>query len=1159
MNESSGAKTSDKSPDQTSSAWDSFGNSDRAEAKTFQVAPGVNLEAEFKRLTGEDWPGKTYIAESDGADDDGYDSPIETWTIRKRTDEELGPKKGPDGDKTHEKDKDEERAKLEAMIASLSEEERAGHTVQEIIDEMTDEEKRRLLEEGGKKGDHDTSDRAKREAEERAKREAEECAKLEAEERAKREAEERAKLEAMVGGLTEEERAGHTAQEIIDEMTDEERRRLLDVSSRHRRPLVVINADFAHDRDELAHDLAERKLNQEASANWRSRLWKGTLFRSYYEAKYTREFAEGKSKTEVGGESLSVKELIERRKEGAIERFILGVSEDYSKEERARFVHSEAGEEITAADAETTAAIRGVIEKFASEWAKKNSTEFASIKSNKDIKREFQDEVERALAELRDKGKKQDRAMFGNYFEVAIQAAEASAHFSSMEEVMEGFKVYNAEVRDGVRTEAHRKNIDKVISWLERSAIGQIAPPEIVAGAVGFAGILGKYGVQSFARAAGVGVLASSITSGIREHNRVTEDRARMLRDAAEGVTYEGQDEDKAKSSKTAKYEAKIWGTQYDIKKASDLTAGLEKAMGMEDGEARRTALLQAIAEARVRIEFSDSERKDLISYSSADRRGQERLALDKATIEAERLLSEEDRKALGAAKSVIEKQVKGNVEEQDELFQRERAIVSLKRAGKTALIGGAVFFASQEAIALIDPNKIGLFEKYGIISRPNNDNAQETILANFVGSHIPTTGDGSEVIEGISGDRTDDIRILEERGYQKVETTPASSEVTRSFTDVDASQVQGVEVKYDGWANNGTGYSDGNELGLYIENGSVVSHMGGVSTMGGETFDYADLVSQGKIKGYLTIGGNKFEIEPHLDASGRLAWGENGVFTTTSGDTISSALSGDTLTGKYFEIAVDRGVGADGIQHIVPLATEVGSNSSSGDVRCLVETVIEKPAVFTFIKPPVVRNVTNVGVPFGVSARTGLGRASDPEISPNPSPSPAPAAPSNPAPATPSNPSPAASSPTTPSSNPSPTAPAAPSNPAPANPSPVASPSPTNTPADGGKPATSGESAPLSPSEQILARTRERATRENIPQRAIDFITESNSTGPSVYTSEKAAEYRAWWDAQDDDTKNKVIAIMKSIEKDPDFNSARWGNSFRAWLHQNHKDAFGD
>ena len=60
---------------------------DDLDGETFQVGAGLSKEAEFKRLTGEDWPGVNYIAESNGAES-GDDDVLETWVIRKRTSKE---------------------------------------------------------------------------------------------------------------------------------------------------------------------------------------------------------------------------------------------------------------------------------------------------------------------------------------------------------------------------------------------------------------------------------------------------------------------------------------------------------------------------------------------------------------------------------------------------------------------------------------------------------------------------------------------------------------------------------------------------------------------------------------------------------------------------------------------------------------------------------------------------------------------------------------------------------------------------------------------------------------------------------------------------------------------------------------------------------------
>ena len=49
------------------------------------------------------------------------------------------------------------------------------------------------------------------------------------------------------------------------------------------------------------------------------------------------------------------------------------------------------------------------------------------------------------------------------YEKVAINAKNKAMQDEAMAEVMAGFQVYNADVRNNVRTEAHRDNIDKIV------------------------------------------------------------------------------------------------------------------------------------------------------------------------------------------------------------------------------------------------------------------------------------------------------------------------------------------------------------------------------------------------------------------------------------------------------------------------------------------------------------------------------------------------------------------------------------------------------------------------------------------------------------------------------------------------------------------------
>ena len=730
--------------------------------------------------------------------------------------------------------------------------------------------------------------------------------------------------------------------------------------------LVAINADMTHDKDELASDLAEISLNEEtAHAKIFKRLWKGTLFKKYYHKKYTREYLEGKRTQNVDGEDLTVYDLIDRRKEGAIKRFVLGVIDG-----EEGFVHKKAGENLVEADAEMTAALKAAIEKFAS--APEDADE-------EELKREFENDVARLKAEARDNGRASRSKNFtvDNYLEIAIQARECALHHIGMDRIMEGIKLYNAEVRDGIRTEAHRDNIDKIVNKLESSKIGQFIPAEVLAGAVSVVSALTGTGARAAFGAAG-GIVASSVIAGLKERNRITEDRARLLRDVANGMNYEN-----ISISRTDKYEAKLFGTCYDLQRASDLTKKLEDAIAFE-GEGRTEVLLSAIAEARVRIDFSDENQKDLIAFSSEDKRGTERLNLDKALIYAERSLPEEDRTKLEELKTQISKQISESVDEKDQDFRKKRAVMALKKSGVTLGIGLGTFFITQEMVAIADPGKIGLLEKAGIIKRANNENASETLLASGFGFNRGVIRQ-AEVVDTVRlrGDQEVEMEMLG-KDYTRTTVSEAWTEYSKtpdSIREISPETLADrLRVKYDGWANNGTSVADGNELRAYLTDGQMVSGMRGISTMGNQSFNYEELAAAGRIKGYLTIGGTKFELASKLNEAGQLTWGENGVFTTTAGETIKALGDNGEKLYKYFEIALDNGVDADGVQHIIPFATDAGRDTFSGTIQAIQKTVsvpIEHPAVYEFTKTitnETPRAVTGFGLAFAPETpRTGL------------------------------------------------------------------------------------------------------------------------------------------------------------------------------------------
>lgn len=798
--------------------------------------------------------------------------------------------------------------------------------------------------------------------EEQEKHEEQEKLKVEEEEKTKLEEEKKRQLEELIKNEEEKKRLEARLKQIDEELG----------------PLAAINADFTHDKKELAHDIAEQQLNEEqAKSNLIKRIWKGSIARKYYQKKYERQLLSGERAAGTGddGKDIMLDDIIRDRSGSAIRRFVLGATEDmqyiHEKIGKERKDGTYDGEKLTEADAETTNAVRGAIEKFA-------SAKIPEGGSIEDLKRIFGNDIKRIKAEARDQGQNIDATMIDNYLEVAVQARQRVEHGIAMDRVMEGFKVFNADVRNNMRTEAHRDNIDKIVNKVESSRFVSVIPAEALAMAAGTAWSLIQTGARSAARIAAPvgGIAVSGVLAGLRERNRVTEDRARMMRDAAVGLEYDGMSDEEIKghrAKKRAKYEARIGGTLYDLRSANELTSNIAQALDSGDGEAK----LRAIAEARVRIGYSDSEQKDLISYSSADRMGDERTNLDMAVIRAEKSLSEEEKRRLEILKTVVRKEINNDVNENDQDFRKVRAAQAVKQAGKTVLIGSAVFFASQEIMATIDPNKVGLFEKVGILKTQNNENAQETILASLAGPSVRTETH-VDTIEDISGDRQAEINQYEQAGYTKVEKTAAWTETKKDLVEVDPSQSTAqVKVEYDGWANNGTSVSDGNELRLYLNNGQITSGMHGVSTMGGEALDYDAAAAAGRVKLYLTIGDSKFEVASKVNSAGELAWGENGLFTTTTGETIQAVSNNGEKLYKYAEIVLDNGKDANGISHIIPFATDLGPDSFSGKIQQVAETTVEHPAMYDFVKTTVTeipRDISYGGIATAQTSRVGLG-----------------------------------------------------------------------------------------------------------------------------------------------------------------------------------------
>lgn len=725
--------------------------------------------------------------------------------------------------------------------------------------------------------------------------------------------------------------------------------------------LVAVNADVSHDRKDLAKAAAEHAFNEERKGKGFFGRIKMNFLERYYKMKYEKELLNGEGTITVDGKEVAFDEVLRDRSSGAIGRIVRSVAE-----KEMSFVHDKFGESRDKeADKETTEAVRKAI------------AEYANARGKGADEKLFKAKLREQLRLIRKESNDPDYV--NNYFEVAenaIRFKDLARGTVSFENVLEQIEVYNAKVLDGSRNEVRRSFIDRSIEKYEKSKLGNVIKPEFLAVASGVVSILANIGSSSAASiiVPGGGIAATAALRGARTYNRVTRDRERLLRDLEAGMEYQGEDAIESASTRAerrrAKYEAKIGGTAYKIEKATKLTKDIDDAIASGDKE----KILSALASAKIRTEYSDSERRGLIAFSSEKDRGNERLALDTAIVKARRMLSDEaDQKRLSAIEKTIQYSIESDIDEKDRSFNRIRAAMTAKQVAKSVAIGATTFVVSQEVIATLSPMKIGLLEKLGVLKTGNSDQAKETILASIFNRNT--------VIRGIPGDHQAEIDQYDNAGWKKVEVSKPSTTTRPTLVDGDpATSSHRANIEVNEWANNRTpNIFEGNEQGIPDNNtGSIITNMTGDSvTESGRVFNFEQLVQDGKLKGVVSIDGVRYDIQGVVNNSGQVVFGSNGFFTTTSGDLIQGFDAAGNKLYQFFEVGAADGIDpVTGLERFVPMATNVGTGYNGGNFAGIFQEagteIVDIPGVYDFYPPEV--DVTYAGVPFLVDAEDGLG-----------------------------------------------------------------------------------------------------------------------------------------------------------------------------------------
>ena len=226
-------------------------------------------------------------------------------------------------------------------------------------------------------------------------------------------------------------------------------------------PLMVVNMNVSpEDKKRVAGQMAKVALEEELNSETK-RSWKKSLFRKHYERKYRREFLRGKRSLKNDlGETLSLEDALNLVNSGhpdfkngrtPVETFLLDITAGHDLDDFSEV-----------ASPETTARIRGAIETYAMADADADEKELKSnlLATIRDIRQDADDQ-----------GEDLDYDAIGNYERVAIEARELVLAEESIENVMEGFQVFNT---DSIHEACDKNSVDSMVRMMNiRNVLAQ--------------------------------------------------------------------------------------------------------------------------------------------------------------------------------------------------------------------------------------------------------------------------------------------------------------------------------------------------------------------------------------------------------------------------------------------------------------------------------------------------------------------------------------------------------------------------------------------------------------------------------------------------------------------------------------------------------------
>lgn len=701
-----------------------------------------------------------------------------------------------------------------------------------------------------------------------------------------------------------------------------------------------------------------------------ARLWKGKIFRDYYEFKYQRELKEQYSKDfahTLGANSGDGSASSAETEQALIWR----MTQD------SDFFTDTVGEEREqlSPDSEAYKAMRRAVKTFV-----KNGNEEAFIEETRRINNDLMGN--------------EGMPILDNYLTSAIYIKGQVDHGRALNDVMRGFKMYRGTSAEGVNSGHHERAIDKLVAKFERKKTGKtlFIKPEVVAGAAGLAGwVAGAIARNRLTQAVsfGGGAIAAGALAGVRENEQVKIDRADLARRIAEGGAV---DEDN-------KYEVGLAETLPEMRTAESYMEAMDQAITSGDADQMR----QVLADLVVAREVGRNEGVDLIDYYSGGGDAEavrneltsRQFALEQAYIRA----NEDPNLELGRYKSQlmdglgaatqaygemlhdvngalldrdnvpddVRKQISEAYEAQaarDRVARKLRHRRVAKEVAVTTARTLAFSTIMQEGLAFIRDDVHGAVEDMLVGQHGDAPNAARTALGNLL--NTPSGGAVGEVVAGGNQPEKqfyregeinhDQIKQWQAEGY-KVEKhfdyEPQEHQVTISAEDA----VKGNPTFHRaGWLDYGTERPDYNELlGHHGEGSSYIFNPRGGSYGYGMSMSREDIIQaarEGHIKLMVSptrgTQSNPFSV-------GNVIVEDNGLINFNP-DAITQPAAADMMVNRSYAFAevVDDRTG-------MVLATEVGSGTADSFTQTAKEMV--NTLTGYDITPPVDQVISSVPV----------------------------------------------------------------------------------------------------------------------------------------------------------------------------------------------------